>query len=132
MKGGAQYRAVDSAVADFVIGLGNTKGVKVVERDFEGKLGVVVKSYSNVASYKGQTKDEVDDNFIYRDLKLSFTDLLIQNTIKVIKTSLSLLIRYLKKLNYVSLYKNKLKCYVKLRKQVVLVNYLRSFTFKTI
>ncbi|AND27995.1 toprim domain-containing protein [Bacillus thuringiensis] len=69
MKGGAQYRAVDSAVADFVIGLGNTKGVKVVERDFEGKLGVVVKSYSNVASYKGQTKDEVDDNFIYRDLK---------------------------------------------------------------
>ncbi|MRB12870.1 DNA gyrase subunit B, partial [Bacillus thuringiensis] len=62
MKGGAQYRAVDSAVADFVIGLGNTKGVKVVERDFEGKLGVVVKSYSNVASYKGQTKDEVDDS----------------------------------------------------------------------
>lgn len=69
MKGGAQYRAVNSAIADFVTGLGNAKGVKVTERDYEGKLGVVVKSYSNVASYKGQTKDEVDDGFIFRDLK---------------------------------------------------------------
>ncbi|MEC2463724.1 toprim domain-containing protein [Bacillus cereus] len=69
MKGGAQYRAVESAVAEFVMGIGNSKGVKVTDRDFEGKMGVVVKSYSNVASYQGQTKDAVDDRFIYLDLK---------------------------------------------------------------
>ncbi|PHE64398.1 DNA gyrase subunit B [Bacillus toyonensis] len=76
MKGGAQYTGVSVAISNFVYGIGQERGIKVTDNDFKGKLGVVVKSYSNVASYKGQTKDEVDDRFIFRDIEKMVHELL--------------------------------------------------------
>lgn len=66
MSNGAQYKGVDNAIYSFFQEISNEQGVSITSQDFNGKLGVVVSSYSNIADYRGQTKDEVEDLFIFR------------------------------------------------------------------
>lgn len=69
MKAGAQYEGVHQALKDFFYRVGIDNDIQIQQADYQGKFGVVVNSYSNIASYKGQTKEEVDDNFIYITVK---------------------------------------------------------------
>ena len=65
MISGRQYEAVQDAISTFMVEKGRAQGVKVDKKDFMDTLGVAVSTYSNYASFRNQTKDAVDDMFIY-------------------------------------------------------------------
>lgn len=67
MSYGVQYDAVVDAISNFF--RTRVQGVKLDRRDMEGMFGVVVSSYSNHASFRNQTKDAIDDTFIYSTIK---------------------------------------------------------------
>jgi DNA gyrase subunit B len=60
--GGAQHDGIMFAIDRFFSNV--VTDVKVERRDYVDKLGVVLSSFSNIVSYKGQTKSEVDNSFI--------------------------------------------------------------------
>ena len=65
MQSGVQYEAIDSAISVFMAEKAKARGVKLEASDYENCFGVFVSSYSNYASFRNQTKDAVDDTFIY-------------------------------------------------------------------
>lgn len=65
MGGGAQYEAIDSAIGEFFTREAKRRGIKLESGDYADAFAVAVSSYSNYASFKGQTKDEVDNIFIF-------------------------------------------------------------------
>ena len=69
MLSGVQYEAVQDALASFLNEKAKSKGIKLDKHDYEGALGVCVSTYSNYASFRNQTKDAVDDQFIYKTIK---------------------------------------------------------------
>ena len=69
MISGRQYEAIQDAIASFMIEKGRERGVKVDKRDYDGVMNVAVSTYSNHASFRNQTKDAVDDMFIYSIIK---------------------------------------------------------------
>lgn len=69
MKSGVQYNAINDAVQTFLKDKTKGLGIKIDIRDIDDFFGVVVSSYSNHASFRGQTKDGVDDYFIYATIK---------------------------------------------------------------
>lgn len=76
MDGGSQYNGIQFAIEDFFTRMAKERGIKLDRSDYEEELGVVVSSFSNVASYKGQTKNEIDNSFIYSIIYDSLTNLL--------------------------------------------------------
>lgn len=64
MKGGAQYDGIYYAFRDFFNDISKARGIKLTEDDYSNHFGVCVSSYSNYASFRGQTKDLVQDMFI--------------------------------------------------------------------
>ena len=62
---GVQYEAILNAVSKFFIDEAKKQGLKLEKSDYENAICVVVNSFSNYASFRNQTKDAVDDNFIY-------------------------------------------------------------------
>lgn len=69
MASGVQYDAIESAVREFLQERGAASGVKVEWRDCDGVVSVAVSTYSNYASFRNQTKDAVDDAFIFSIVK---------------------------------------------------------------
>lgn len=69
MISGIQYDAIQDAIAAFVIEKGRAQNVKVDRKDYQDALSVAVSTYSNFASLRNQTKDAVDDMFIYLIIK---------------------------------------------------------------
>ena len=69
MGGGAQYEGVAGALSDFFYSVSSEKGVNIISTDYNNKFSVIVSSYSNIADYRGQTKDEVEDRFIYTTIR---------------------------------------------------------------
>lgn len=65
MLSGVQYEAIDSALYTFLNNEAKKAGVKISTSDYEDSFCVVVSSYTNYASFRNQTKDAVDDGFIY-------------------------------------------------------------------
>ena len=65
MLNGVQYEAVQEAVGTFMTEKAKTRGLKLERSDYENIFGIFVSSYSNYASFRNQTKDAVDDMFIY-------------------------------------------------------------------
>ena len=65
MLTGVQYEAIQDAIGSFMTEKAKTRGLKLERGDYEGTFGVFVSSYSNYASFRNQTKDAVDDVFIY-------------------------------------------------------------------
>lgn len=65
MSGGAQYNGANAAISSFFDGIAKQRGIRLETSDYDDAFTVAVSSYSNYASFKGQTKDEVDNNFIY-------------------------------------------------------------------
>ena len=65
MLSGVQYEAVQEAIGTFMTEKAKASGLKLERSDYENVFGVFVSSYSNYASFRNQTKDAVDDMFIY-------------------------------------------------------------------
>ena len=69
MLSGVQYEAVQDALYQFISEQCRAQGVRAESRDYSRMFTYVVSSYSNYASFRNQTKDAVDDSFIYRLIK---------------------------------------------------------------
>ena len=70
MQGGKQYEAVFDAITQFVKERTRKKSaLKVEYADYAGMFYCVLSSHSNYASFRNQTKDEIDDNFLYTFIK---------------------------------------------------------------
>ena len=65
MHSGVQYEAIDNATKTFMEEIARRRGVRLDEKDYMGSFCVVVSSYSNYASFRNQTKDAIDDSFMY-------------------------------------------------------------------
>lgn len=64
MMHGVQYSYADNAIAQFFTDIAAKRGVKLERSDYRDTIVIAVSSKSNKASFRGQTKDGVDDAFI--------------------------------------------------------------------
>lgn len=64
MKSGAQYDGIYLALSSFFQDVSKARGIRIAEDDYKSSFVVCVSSYSNYASFRGQTKDAVQDTFI--------------------------------------------------------------------
>lgn len=65
MNSGIQYDALNDAIAQFMTDKGKKRSIKLDKSDWSGLICAFVSSYSNYASFRNQTKDAIDDNFMY-------------------------------------------------------------------
>lgn len=65
VKGGIHSEAVNNAIAEFFIKRGKDRGVRINSSDYSGLMSCMVSSMGNKKSYRGQTKDSIDDNYVY-------------------------------------------------------------------
>lgn len=66
MRVGAHYDAILDAVGQFLSTRARSRGLSLVNADYEGVFVFAISAYSNIASMRNQTKDGVDDFFIYK------------------------------------------------------------------
>ena len=71
---GVQYEAVSDAINTFMAEVCKQRGIKIDKRDYAGTITAVVSTKSNYASNRGQTKDGVDDAFIFSIIKRCMLD----------------------------------------------------------
>lgn len=69
MKFGKQYDAIEDAVLNFLRDKASTKGVRLEYSDTRNIFAFVLSSYSSYISVRNQTKDGIDDMFIYTMIK---------------------------------------------------------------
>lgn len=82
MTTGYHLSAVQDAVSGFFKALGKKNGVTIMPYDYNDYLSILVSSYSNITSFANQTKDGVDNKFIYDLIKKTITDLLEESVAK--------------------------------------------------
>lgn len=61
-SGGSQHSGISRAISEFFCN--KVQGIKLETSDYINRLGVVLSSYSNIKDYKGQTKDELNNDFV--------------------------------------------------------------------
>lgn len=76
IKGGVHQSGVSIAIADFFNEISKEVGVKIRESDYAGKFSVIVTTLCNKVSYRGQTKDSMDDNYVLNCIYNCMYDLL--------------------------------------------------------
>lgn len=69
MKSGVQYQAISEAIYDLAYETARSQGVKITYDDCRYLYAVILSSYSNYASFRNQTKDEITDVFIFSMLR---------------------------------------------------------------
>lgn len=69
MISGIQYEAIKDAFTSFMQERSKAAGIKIDRKDYMGTLNVAVSTHSNYASFRNQTKDAVDDAFIYSTIR---------------------------------------------------------------
>ena len=74
VKAGVHSSAVMSALGTFFKGIKLKTSVK--PSDYVNKFSVLISSFSNIMSYRGQTKDSIDDEFIEKGIEKELTSLL--------------------------------------------------------
>lgn len=74
MKDGMQYEGIRDALFAFLQERGRVEGLKISNKDYMDFFQVVVSTKSNYASFRNQTKDAVDDVFIYTIVKETVLD----------------------------------------------------------
>lgn len=80
VNGGVHSNAFNYALSTFFSDIGSTLGIKIREADYSGKFSVICSTLTNKMSPRGQTKDSLDDpyifqciyNCIYNALKLEY------------------------------------------------------------
>lgn len=66
VKGGVHSEAVGSALATFLTEEAKRRGIRLKQEDWQGGVfSVIVSTLSNKVSYRGQTKDSLDDEYVY-------------------------------------------------------------------
>lgn len=65
MLQGSQYSAIQGALDTFLTAKARQRGLSLQLQDYEGVFVFAVSSFSNLASFRNQTKDGVEDTFIY-------------------------------------------------------------------
>lgn len=74
MMNGMHFDAVTDAIYEFLRTKASARGMKIEGRDCDGIFKVAVSTYSNHASFRNQTKDGVEDNFIYSAVRGAILD----------------------------------------------------------
>lgn len=69
IRGGVHSEAVNAAIFFFFENRGKERGIKIKNSDYSGKLSTIVSTLSNKVSYRGQTKDSLDDIYVYRAIE---------------------------------------------------------------
>ena len=66
VRGGVHAEAVSNAQFNFFSEVFKKRGLRVTTSDYSGKISFIVSALSNKVSYRGQTKDSLDDGYVYR------------------------------------------------------------------
>ena len=66
VRGGVHADGVVSAAQNFIQGVMKSYSLKANASDMAGKFSFIVSTLSNKVSYRGQTKDSLDDYYIYQ------------------------------------------------------------------
>lgn len=74
IKGGVHADAVNTSMMYFFEDRGNERGIRIRNTDYSGKLSFIVSSLSNKVSYRGQTKDSLDDDYVRRCITKAIVD----------------------------------------------------------
>lgn len=82
MTTGFHTQAVQDAISSFFKTLGKKSNVTIMPYDYNDYLSILVSSYSNITSFANQTKDGVDNKFIYDLIKKTVSDLLEESAAK--------------------------------------------------
>lgn len=82
MTTGVHLQAIQDAVSGFFKTLGKKNSVTIMPYDYNDYLSILVSSYSNITSFANQTKDGVDNKFIYELIKKTVSDLLEESVAK--------------------------------------------------
>lgn len=64
VKGGAHADAIYTAQYNFFNDVFKERGMRVQLGDYQGSLSYIISTLSNKVSYRGQTKDSIDDNYV--------------------------------------------------------------------
>lgn len=65
VKGGVHAEAVSAAQFEFLSNLFKEEGLRMQSSDYSGRLSFIVSALSNKVSYRGQTKDSLDDAYVF-------------------------------------------------------------------
>lgn len=76
INGGVHSEAVSSALALFFEDRSKEKSIRIKNIDYSGKFSFIVSSLSNIVSYRGQTKDSLDDFYVFRAIYSAIKDAL--------------------------------------------------------
>jgi len=76
VTGGSHAQGVHSAFSRFFYDIGNKNCIKISERDYAGKLSVIVSTLANKSSLRNQTKDSIDDYWIAEFINDTVYDML--------------------------------------------------------
>lgn len=74
INGGAHSDAVTTALVDFIRDIGLGSALKF--QDYSNKFSFVVSSYSNLVSYRNQTKDSLDNEYVFRGIRDNIASIL--------------------------------------------------------
>lgn len=74
IRGGVHADAINTALLYFFEDRGNERGVRVRNADYSGKVSFIVSTLSNKVSYRGQTKDSLDDDYVRRCITRAIID----------------------------------------------------------
>ena len=66
IRGGVHAESVNTAFLVFFEERAKERGIRIKNSDYSGKLSVIVSTLSNKISYRGQTKDSLDDMYVFR------------------------------------------------------------------
>lgn len=69
VKGGVHSSSLNTALWEFFNEISKDMGIKIKESDYAGKFSVISSSLSNKMSLRGQTKDYLDDLYVFSCLK---------------------------------------------------------------
>lgn len=82
MSEGVHIKATQDALLGYFRNIGKQQNVTVMPYDYNDYLSIIVSSFSNITSFANQTKDGVDNPFIYDSIYKSITDLLEEEIAK--------------------------------------------------
>lgn len=82
MNTGHHAQAVQEALQGFFKNIGKQNKVNILPYDYNDYLSILVSTYSNITSFANQTKDGVDNKFVYDIIYKTVTDILEEGVAK--------------------------------------------------
>lgn len=65
VKGGVHSESVNHALYNFLSDIVSKEGLRLTSSDYHSTISVIVSTLCNKVSYRGQTKDSLDDSYVY-------------------------------------------------------------------